>query len=98
MIKVGDQAPDFTIAAHDGSSFSLKSLRGAQVLVWFFVEANTPGCTLEGRGFRDHQSYFYGNNIPVVGVSFDPPEDTAPFPRRHQFGFPLLSDADHAVA
>ena len=98
MIKVGDQAPDFTLAAHDGSSFSLKSLRGAKVLVWFFVEANTPGCTLEGRGFRDHQSYFDENNIRVVGVSFDSPEDNAAFARRHEFGFPLLSDADHAVA
>ena len=71
MIKVGENAPDFTLAAHDGTSLSLKNLRGAKVLLWFFVEANTPGCTLEGRGFRDHQSYFDENNICVVGVSFD---------------------------
>src|SRR5580693_9073034 len=98
MVKVGDQAPEFTLAAHDGSSLSLKNLRGAKVLLWFFVEANTPGCTLEGRGFRDHQSYFDENNIRVVGVSFDSVEDNAAFARRHEFGFPLLSDADHAVA
>ncbi len=98
MIKVGDQAPDFTLVAHDGSSLSLKSLRGSKVLLWFFVEANTPGCTLEGRGFRDHQSYFDENNIRVVGVSFDSPEDNAAFARRFEFGFPLLSDAHHAVA
>jgi peroxiredoxin Q/BCP len=98
MIKVGEPAPDFTLAAHDGGSLSLKSLRGAKVLLWFFVEANTPGCTLEGRGFRDHQSYFDENNIRVVGVSFDSPEDNATFARRHEFGFPLLSDANHTVA
>ncbi len=98
MIKAGELAPDFTLAAHDGASLSLKSLRGAKVLVWFFVEANTPGCTLEGRGFRDHQSYFDENNICVAGVSFDSIEDNAAFARKHQFGFPLLSDADHAVA
>ena len=98
MIKVGEPAPDFKLVAHDGGSLSFKSLRGAKVLLWFFVEADTPGCTLEGRGFRDHQSYFDENNIRVVGVSFDSPEDNAAFARRHEFGFPLLSDANHAVA
>ena len=98
MIRVGEPAPDFTLVAHNGENLSLASLRGAKVLLWFFVEANTPGCTLEGRGFRDHQSYFDENNIRVVGVSFDSPEDNAAFARRHDFGFPLLSDANHAVA
>jgi peroxiredoxin Q/BCP len=98
VIEVGQMAPDFTIAAHDGATVSLKSLRGAKVLLWFFVEANTPGCTLEGRGFRDHQSYFDENNIRVVGVSFDSVEDNAAFAGRHEFEFPLLSDVDHAVA
>ncbi len=98
MIKVGEPAPDFTLAANDGRTLSLKSLRGAKVLLWFFVEANTPGCTLEGRGFRDHQSYFDENKIRVVGVSFDSIEDNAAFARRHDFGFSLLSDADHSVA
>ncbi len=98
MIEVGQPAPDFTLAAHDGGSLSLKSLRSAKVLLWFFVEANTPGCALEGRGFRDHQSYFDENNIRVVGISFDSPEDNAAFARKYEFGFPLLSDRDHAVA
>jgi thioredoxin-dependent peroxiredoxin len=98
MITVGEPAPDFTLATHDGASLSLNSLRGAKVLLWFFVEANTPGCTLEGRGFRDHQSYFDENNIRVVGVSFDSPEDNAAFARRYDFRFPLLSDSDHAAA
>ena len=98
MIEVGQPAPDFTLAAHDGKSLSLKSLRGAKVLLWFFVEANTPGCALEGRGFRDHQPYFDENNICVVGVSFDSPEDNAAFARKYDFGFPLLSDTAHCVA
>ena len=85
MVEVGQIAPDFTLAVHDGSTLSLKSLRGAKVLLWFFVEANTPGCTLEGRGFRDHQSYFDENNIRVVGVSFDSIEDNAAFAGRVVF-------------
>ncbi|HEV2171729.1 MAG TPA: peroxiredoxin [Candidatus Binatus sp.] len=98
MLEPGDPAPDFALATHDGGRLTLSSLRGAKVLLWFFVEANTPACALEGRGFRDHQLYFDENNIRVVGISFDSPEDNAAFARRYQFGFPLLSDSDHAVA
>ena len=98
ILRAGEAAPDFTLAAHHGGSVSLKSFRGAKVLLWFYVEAGTPGCTLEGRGFRDHQSYFDESNIRVVGVSFDTREDNATFADKHQFGFPLLSDTDHAVA
>jgi thioredoxin-dependent peroxiredoxin len=98
MLEVGQPAPDFTLVAHNGEKLSLASLRGAKVLLWFFVEANTPACALEGRGFRDHQSYFDENNIRVVGLSFDSPDDNASFASRYEFGFPLLSDSDHAVA
>jgi thioredoxin-dependent peroxiredoxin len=97
-IRAGQPAPAFTLLASDGAQVALKSFRGAKVLLWFFVEAGTPGCTLEGRGFRDHQSYFDENNIRIVGISFDPPKDNAAFAEKHQFGFPLLSDSDHAVA
>ncbi len=98
MVKAGEPAPDFTLSAHNSEQVSLKTLRGAKVLLWFFVEAGTPGCTLEGRGFRDHQSYFDESNIKLVGVSFDTPEANAAFADKHQFKFPLLSDTDHAVA
>ncbi len=97
-LSAGTPAPDFTLASHDGTVVSLKSFRGAKVLLWFYVEAGTPGCTLEARGFRDHRSYFDESNIRVVGVSFDTPEDNAAFEQKHQFGFPLLSDSYHAVA
>jgi thioredoxin-dependent peroxiredoxin len=97
-LKPGQPAPDFTLVANHGGPVPLKSFRGAKVLLWFYVEAGTPGCTLEGRGFRDHQSYFDESNIRVVGISFDTPEDNAAFAEKHQFGFPLLSDSAHAIA
>jgi peroxiredoxin Q/BCP len=98
ILKAGEAAPDFTLTASSGEQVSLTSFRGAKLLLWFYVEAGTPGCTLEGRGFRDHASYFDESNIKVVGVSFDTPADNAAFADKHQFGFPLLSDTDHAVA
>ena len=52
--------------------FRSRILRGKKVLLWFYPEADTPGCSLEGRGFRDHQEYYDDNGIQIVGVSFDP--------------------------
>jgi peroxiredoxin Q/BCP len=98
VIEVGQMAPDFTLAVHDGATLSLKNLRGAKVLLWFFVEANTPGCTLEGRGFRDHQEYYDDHGIQILGVSFDPIDRNAAFARKFDFKFPLLSDLDRAIA
>jgi thioredoxin-dependent peroxiredoxin len=98
LIKAGDFAPDFVLPTHDGHELSLASLRGQKVLLWFFPEAGTPGCTLEGRGFRDHQSYFDENNIRVVGISFNTPEENAAFATKHDFAFPLLSDRTRKCA
>jgi thioredoxin-dependent peroxiredoxin len=68
------------------------------VLLWFYPEADTPGCTAEGRGFRDHQDYFDENGIVVLGVSFDSIEDNAAFAKKNGFTFALLCDTTHRVA
>ncbi len=98
MLKVGDIAPEFAALSHEGVQISLSSMRGKKVLLWFYPEADTPGCSLEGRGFRDHQEYYDDNGIQIVGVSFDPIERNAAFVAKHGFKFPLLSDADRKVA
>ena len=98
MLKVGDLAPDFTLPAHNGAPFALASLRGRRVFLWFFPEADTPGCSLEGRGLRDHREYFEEGEIEIVGVSFDAVADNAAFARKYNFGFKLLSDISHEVA
>jgi len=98
MLKVGDTAPEFTATSHEGAQLSLADLRGKKVLLWFYPEADTPGCSLEGRGFRDHQEYYDDNGIQIVGVSFDPIERNAAFALKHNFKFPLLTDADRQIA
>jgi peroxiredoxin Q/BCP len=98
MLRVGDRAPDFTLPADDGGQFTLSSLRGRRVFLWFFPEADTPGCTLEGRGLRDHREYFDQNSIEIVGISFDGVTENAAFARKHDFGFRLISDTNHEVA
>jgi peroxiredoxin Q/BCP len=98
MLKAGDAAPDFIAQSHVGATISLASLRGKKVLLWFYPEAETPGCSLEGRGFRDHQEYFDDNGIHIIGVSFDPIDRNEAFARKFDFKFPLLSDVDRKIA
>jgi peroxiredoxin Q/BCP len=98
MLKDGEPAPAFTLPADDGGRLALSSLRGRRVFLWFFPEADTPGCSLEGRGLRDHREYFDQSAIEVIGISFDSVADNAAFAHKHNFGFRLLSDTTHEVA
>src|SRR5260370_40265306 len=95
MLKAGDAAPDFTLPADDGGEFTLSRLRGRSVLLWFFPEADTAGCSLEGRSLRDHREYFVQSAIEVAGVSFDSDADNSAFARKHNYGFRLRSDTPH---
>ena len=52
-LAVGDLAPDFALPAHDGSTVRLSDLRGQRVILWFYPEAMSPGCTQQACGFRD---------------------------------------------
>ncbi len=98
MLSVGDRAPDFALSAHDGRTISLRDYRGRKVLLWFYPAAGTPGCTTEGRGFRDHQCYYDEAEIQILGVSFDSVEANAAFARANDFKFPLLTDSSREIA
>ncbi|MGH7906418.1 MAG: peroxiredoxin [Candidatus Binataceae bacterium] len=98
MLKPGNIAPVFSLEAHDGTTWRLEAMRGRKVLIWFYIEAGTPGCALEGRGFNDHRSYFDELGIALAGISFDTVEDNAAFARKFGFTCPLLSDREHQVA
>src|ERR1022692_3901669 len=97
MLKVGDPAPQFTLQSNSSTPLSLSGFRGKKVLLWFFPEADTPGCSLEGRGFRDHQEYFDDNNIQIVGISFDDVDRNAAFAKKYDFKFPLACDTNREV-
>jgi thioredoxin-dependent peroxiredoxin len=98
MIEPGDKAPNFTLSDQDGNEVKLSSLRGRKVVLYFYPKADTPGCTTQACGVRDHAADYDAAGAVVLGVSRDPVERIAKFDDKHSLGFRLLSDADHAVA
>jgi peroxiredoxin Q/BCP len=98
MIEPGDIAPDFTLPRQDGTEVTLSDLRGAPVVLYFYPKADTPGCTTQACGVRDHRADYERLGATVLGVSPDAPKRTQAFDAKHELGFPLLSDEDHAVA
>ena len=96
-LKPGDEAPDFSLPDADGKQVSLSSLRGQQVIVYFYPAAMTPGCTKEACDFRDSIQSLAAAGVTVLGISPDAPAKLAKFRDRDSLNFPLLSDADHEV-
>jgi thioredoxin-dependent peroxiredoxin len=95
-LRPGDEAPDFTLLDQSGNDVSLASFLGRQVLVYFYPKADTPGCTTQACSLRDALESI--GETGVIGISPDPPKRQAAFDKKYGLGFPLLSDADHAVA
>lgn len=97
-LEPGDPGPPFALPDQQGNTVRLKDLRGRKVLVYFYPEADTPGCTTQSCDLRDHRQDLAGIGAEVVGISPDQPEDQLAFDRKYDLGFPLLSDPDHSVA
>ncbi len=98
MVAVGEQAPDFEAPNQDGSPFRLSSLRGSPVVLYFYPKADTPGCTIESKGFRDHYAEFQSHRVAVVGVSTDDCPQQKAFAVKYGLPFPLIADHSKAVA
>jgi len=98
MLKEGTQAPDFTVRDHNGNTVRLADYRGRRVVLWFYPKADTPGCTLEGQGFRDNHHRFKEKDTAVLGISLDDEAANKAFAEKYAFPFPLLCDVDRNIA
>jgi peroxiredoxin Q/BCP len=98
VIDPGDEAPDFTLPDQDGNPVSLSALRGKPVVLYFYPKADTPGCTTQACGVRDHAPEYEFAGAVVLGVSPDPVKNIAKFAEKFDLAFPLLSDEEHKVA
>jgi peroxiredoxin Q/BCP len=98
MIKEGQPAPDFELPDQNGDPVRLSSLRGRKVVLFFYPKANTPGCTTQACGVRDHEADYAGAGAVVLGISPDPVKAIRKFYDKQHLNFELLADEDHAVS
>jgi peroxiredoxin Q/BCP len=68
------------------------------LILFILVEVDTPGCTTQACGVRDHQADYATADAVVLGVSPDQVKAVSKFDQKYGLGFPLLADSDHAVA
>ena len=93
-LKEGDLAPDFELPSSDGGRVRLKSLRGKNVVLYFYPKDDTPGCTREACSFRDSLPKFDGLDAVILGVSKDSLESHRKFIGKYGLNFSLLSDEE----
>jgi hypothetical protein len=97
-LKVGENAPYFSLLNQNGELVSLKQFKGKKVLVYFYPKALTPGCTTQACGLRDSKSELENLGVVILGISPDSPKKLAQFIEKKELNFTLLSDEDHQVA
>ncbi|WP_322057696.1 peroxiredoxin [Paraburkholderia sp. J63] len=95
-IAVDQPVPDFTAPA-TGGDFTLSSLKGKKVVLYFYPKDNTPGCTREGMEFRDLFPKFKKAGATIVGVSRDSVRSHENFKTKLELPFTLVSDGDEAL-
>src|ERR1017187_3953750 len=99
MPKAGDKAPDFSVAASDGTTVQLKDYVGkGPIILYFYPKDDTKGCTTEACGIRDTMDEFKSLDAIVLGVSFDSVESHKAFIEKYHLPFLLLADTDKKVA
>ena len=97
-LKEGDQAPKISLKTDSGEHFELSTLKGKNVVLYFYPKADTPGCTKEACEFRDASQKFSKANTVIVGVSPDPEKAQAKFKDKFDLPFVLLADTEHQTA
>jgi thioredoxin-dependent peroxiredoxin len=96
-VDIDQPVADFEAPATNGQTVSLASLKGKQVVIYFYPKDSTPGCTTQGQGFRDQHEAFKAANTEVFGVSRDSLKSHENFKAKQAFTFELISDKEEAL-
>jgi peroxiredoxin Q/BCP len=96
-IEVGKKIPAFKLPATGEQTISLASLKGQNIVLYFYPKDNTPGCTTEGQDFRDSIAKFKRQNCIILGVSRDTVRTHENFKTKKKFPFDLLSDTEEEL-
>ncbi len=94
MLEIGMKAPDFTLKDKNGNDFTLSSLLGKKVVLYFYPKDNTPGCTRQACAFAGAYKQFEAKGVDVIGISKDSIASHVRFAEKYNLPFILLSDPD----
>ena len=97
MLKIGQKAPDFTLASSGKKALSLKDYAGKKIVLYFYPKDNTSGCTKEACSFESNLNAIKKKGAVVIGVSADSVNSHVNFSEKYGLNFPLLSDEKKKV-
>lgn len=94
---LGKKVPAFKLPATSDSSVQLSKLKGQKIVLYFYPKDSTPGCTMEGEGFRDQYKKFQKAGTEIYGVSRDSMKSHEKFKEKYKFPFELISDEEEEL-
>ena len=97
MLSTGTKAPDFTLQDQNGKKVSLHDFKGRKVVLYFYAEDGTKGCTAQAVGFAGLHAEFVKKGAVVVGISKDAVSSHKLFAEAHDLPFTILADPEKAV-
>jgi len=98
MVKIHTKAPEFNLMNENGESVRLSEYAGKPVIVYFYPQDDTPGCTTEACNFRDDYGTYSDLGVKIIGISPDTVDSHLEFKEKYHLPFSLLSDPDHQTA
>lgn len=96
-MELHDKVANFTLQNEEGETVQLTDYAGTPVVLFFYPRADTPGCTIEACGFRDHFKKLEKAGVVVLGISRDTPRAQKKFKEKYDLPYTLLADVDEAV-
>lgn len=91
-IKIGNSIPALTVATTQNEALKLRSLKGRNLVLYFYPKDSTPGCTTQGQNFRDAYAEFQAADTDILGVSRESIRSHTNFINKQEFPFDLISD------
>ncbi len=96
-MEINDKVADFVLQDEEGQTVHLKDYAGTPVVLFFYPRADTPGCTIEACGFRDHFKKLQKAGVVVLGISRDTVKAQKKFKEKYDLPYTLLADPDEMV-
>ena len=96
-LKIGDDAPDFTLPTDGEGEVSLNQFKGQKVVLYFYPKDDTPGCTKESCSFNENLTALSKLEVQVIGLSKCSVKKHDKFKAKYDLKFPLASDENDEV-